>query len=131
MPRPDAMLRAINLHEALARIDDCWNPRVLCELNGQHIRLVRIHGEFAWHAHENEDECFLVLEGSFRLQFRDPHGVLVNRAVGQGELIVVPRGVQHRPVADEPCSILLFEPAGTRNTGNVSCPFTRQELDDA
>jgi len=128
---PDALPKAINLREVLDRIDDCWNPRVLCKLNGQHIRIARIHGEFIWHAHEDEDECFLVLEGSFRLQFRDTHGTIHERAVGEGELIVVPRGVQHRPIADKPCSILLFEPASTRNTGGVTCGLTRDQLEDA
>lgn len=104
----------INLAEKLALIDHPWSPRVAAEINGQHVRLVKLLGEFVWHHHEHEDELFLVVRGSFRMQFRDREVVL-----NEGEMIAVPRGVEHRPVADAECSVLLFEPATTLNTGSA------------
>ncbi len=94
--------------------DDYWNPRIVGQLNGQHVKLAKFKGPFVWHHHELEDEMFLVLSGRFRMEFRDR--VVPLEA---GEMIVVPRGVEHRPVADEETHVLLFEPATTRNTGNV------------
>jgi mannose-6-phosphate isomerase-like protein (cupin superfamily) len=104
----------VNLAEKLALIHDHWNPRIAAELNGQHVRLVKFAGPFVWHQHEHEDEMFLVIRGRFRMEFRDR-----SVEVGEGEFIVVPRGTEHRPVADLEVSVLLFEPAGTLNTGNV------------
>ena len=106
--------RPINLAEKLARFDEHWSPRVIAELNGQHVKLAKLHGEFVWHHHADEDELFLVLSGQLRMELRD--GVEIVRP---GELIVIPRGVEHRPCADEEVTVLLFEPAGTLNTGNV------------
>jgi mannose-6-phosphate isomerase-like protein (cupin superfamily) len=105
---------AINLAEKLGRIRDYWNPRIIGDLNGQHVKLARVKGEFVWHFHENEDELFLVLEGTLRLEFRDGEVTL-----GPGEMWIVPRGVEHRPIAEEEVHLLLFEPASTLNTGNV------------
>lgn len=104
----------IDLREKFASFDEHWSPRIVAELNGQHVKLVKFRGAFVWHHHEHEDELFLVHRGRFRMEFRD-------RAVdlGPGEMIVVPRGVEHRPVADEEVEVMLFEPAGTLNTGNV------------
>jgi mannose-6-phosphate isomerase-like protein (cupin superfamily) len=104
----------INLSEKLALITEHWRPKVVGELNGQEVKLVKFQGTFVWHHHENEDELFLGLRGRFRVEFRD-------RAVevGPGEFIIVPRGVEHRTVADEECALLVFEPAATLNTGNV------------
>lgn len=103
----------INLTEKFGRFSAHWSPKIVAALNGQHVKLVKFRGEFIWHRHENEDELFLVVRGSFRLEFRD-------RAVElrEGEFIVVPRGVEHRPVAAEEVSVLLFEPAATVNTGS-------------
>jgi len=100
--------------EKLALIREHWSPRVVGELNGQHIKLVKFEGEFVWHHHEREDECFLVVEGEFDMQFTDRTVPL--RA---GEFLIVPRGVEHRPVAAREVSVLLFEPAGTVNTGSA------------
>jgi len=108
------MGHAIDLTEKLSRIAEYWDPHIIADLNGQQVKLAKIHGTFDWHHHEAEDELFLVLRGRFRLEFRDHVA-----EVGEGQLIVVPRGVEHRPVADEECHILLFEPAGTLNTGNL------------
>jgi mannose-6-phosphate isomerase-like protein (cupin superfamily) len=104
----------VNLDEKLARFHDYWSPKIVGELNGQHVKLVKLHGAFIWHAHAQEDELFLVLHGRLRMEFRDRSVV-----VEAGELIIVPRGTEHRPVADEEAHVLLFEPASTLNTGNV------------
>jgi mannose-6-phosphate isomerase-like protein (cupin superfamily) len=104
----------IDLREKFAAFDEQWSPRIVAELNGQHVKLVKFRGEFVWHHHDHEDELFLVHRGRFRMEFRD-HAV----DLGPGEMIVVPRGVEHRPVADEEVEVVLFEPAGTLNTGNV------------
>lgn len=104
----------IDLPEKFATFSDHWSPRIVAELNGQHVKLVKFRGAFVWHHHENEDELFLVHRGRFRMEFRERIVEL-----GAGEMIVVPRGVEHRPVADEEVEVVLFEPAGTLNTGNV------------
>jgi mannose-6-phosphate isomerase-like protein (cupin superfamily) len=117
-------MQKIDLAAKLALIEDAWNPRVVADLNGQQLKLVRLRGAFTWHHHEREDEAFLVLHGAFRMEFRD-HAVELR----EGELIVVPRGVEHRPVADEEAAVLLFEPATTLNTGNVRDERTREALD--
>lgn len=104
----------IDLREKLERFDERWSPRVVAELNGQHVKLAKLEGEFVWHAHADEDELFLVLEGRLRIELRD--GVV---ELGPGQMAVVPRGVEHRPVATGEVHVLLFEPAGTLNTGNV------------
>jgi mannose-6-phosphate isomerase-like protein (cupin superfamily) len=103
----------IDLREKLALFHSHWDPKIVGELNGQHVKLVKLQGEFVWHHHEQEDELFLVLRGAFEMQFRDRTVEL-----REGELIIVPRGVEHRPVAREEAHVLLFEPASTRNTGN-------------
>ncbi|SDR97224.1 cupin domain-containing protein [Opitutus sp. GAS368] len=104
----------INLVEKLARFSDHWNPRIIAELNGQHVKLVKFQGPFVWHQHEHEDELFYVVRGEFRMEFRDRTVEL--RA---GDLLVVPRGTEHRPVADREVEVLLFEPATTVNTGSA------------
>lgn len=104
----------INLADKLSRFSTHWDPKIIAGLNGQHVKLVKIQGEFVWHSHEHEDELFLVIRGGFRMEFRDRQVDLA-----EGELIVVPRGVEHRPVAERECSILLFEPASTVNTGTA------------
>ncbi len=115
----------INLSEKLAKIHDHWRPRIVAELNDQHVKLVKFQGPFDWHHHEAEDELFLVVKGRFRMEFRD-------RAVDleAGEIIVVPRGVEHRPVADAEVEVLLFEPKTTLNTGNVRNERTIETLDE-
>ena len=114
----------VNLAEKLARIRDQWQPRIVGELNGQQVKLVKFQGPFVWHHHEHEDELFLVVKGRFRMELRDRHIWLE-----EGEFLVVPRGVEHRPVADEEAWIVLFEPATTLNTGNVQNERTLHELE--
>lgn len=104
----------VSLTEKLAAISRAWQPKIVAELNGQQVKLAKLRGEFVWHHHEAEDELFLVLAGRLRLELRD--GVV---ELGPGELAVVPRGVEHRPVADGEVHLLLFEPASTLNTGNL------------
>ena len=104
----------VNLAAKLATFDDRWSPKIVGELNGQHVKLVKIHGPFVWHHHDDEDELFLVVHGRFRMELRDRDVWLE-----EGEMLVVPRGIEHRPVADEEAHILLFEPASTVNTGNI------------
>jgi mannose-6-phosphate isomerase-like protein (cupin superfamily) len=104
----------VNLREKLALFDAHWEPKIVGELNGQHVKLVKFQGEFVWHHHEHEDELFLVVKGGFTMEFRDR-----NIALEEGEFLIVPRGVEHRPVAEHEVHVLLFEPVTTRNTGNV------------
>jgi mannose-6-phosphate isomerase-like protein (cupin superfamily) len=113
-------MNKVNLAEKFALITDHWNPRIAGELNGQHVKLVKFAGEFVWHDHAAEDEMFLVLKGRFRMEFRD-------RTVDleAGEFLIVPRGVEHRPVAEEEVEVLLFEPAAIAHTGTVPSPLTR------
>lgn len=117
-------MRAINLAEKLSLFDDHWHPRIVGELNGQHVKVARLLGEFDWHFHANEDELFLVLRGTLHMQLRDGEVV-----IGTGEFFIVPRGVEHRPVAPEEVHVLLFEPATTFHTGNVVTEKTRATLD--
>jgi mannose-6-phosphate isomerase-like protein (cupin superfamily) len=103
-----------NLAEKFALFTEHWRPKVVASLNGQEIKLAKFKGEFVWHHHPQEDELFLAWRGKFRIEFRDRVVEL-----GPGDMIVVPRGVEHRPVAEEEVEVILFEPAGTMNTGNV------------
>ena len=107
-------MHSISLAEKFAAFHDHWNPRIVAELNGQQVKLAKFQGEFVWHQHADEDELFLVHRGRFRMEFRDRVVEL-----GPGDLLVVPRGVEHRPVADEEVEVLLFEPASTKHTGDV------------
>jgi mannose-6-phosphate isomerase-like protein (cupin superfamily) len=118
------MVEKVNLSAKLALFSDHWSPKIVGELNGQHVKLVRFAGPFTWHHHDAEDEMFLVVKGRFRMQFRDREIEL-----DEGEFIIVPRGVEHRPVADEEVCVLLFEPATTLNTGNVVSDRTIEKLE--
>lgn len=114
----------INISEKLALFNDHWNPRIIGELNGQHVKAVKLKGEFVWHHHDHEDELFLVIKGVMRMEFRDRV-----ETINPGEFIIVPRKVEHRPVAENEVEILLFEPASTLNTGNVENDKTRKKLE--
>lgn len=113
------MLEKVNLHQALGRFEEHWRPKVIGAPNGQEVKLVKLSGAFVWHHHADADELFLVLRGRLRIELRD--GAV---ALEPGEMVIVPRGVEHRPVAegDDEVAVLLFEPAGVRNTGNVEHP---------
>ncbi|MDM8517383.1 cupin domain-containing protein [Desulfobacterales bacterium HSG16] len=104
----------INLLEKLSQFNDYWKPKIVGELNGQHIKLVKLKGEFVWHHHDIEDELFLVLKGTLTIRLKDRDVVLT-----ENEFFIVPRGIEHKPVAIKEVHILLFEPVSTLNTGNV------------
>ena len=114
----------VNLEAKFAAFHDYWSPRVVAELNGQQVRLAKLLGTFDWHFHEEEDELFLVHRGTLRMEFHDRSVEL-----HAGDMLVVPRGVEHRPVADEEVEVLLFEPATTLNTGNLRNDRTRERLE--
>jgi mannose-6-phosphate isomerase-like protein (cupin superfamily) len=116
-------MEKVNLAEKLASFSEHWNPKIVGALNGQYVKLVKFKGEFVWHHHEAEDEMFLVVGGRIVIQFRDR-----SVALGPGEFVIVPRGVEHRPVAEEEASVLLFEPQSTLNTGNVRNERTLSKL---
>jgi mannose-6-phosphate isomerase-like protein (cupin superfamily) len=117
-------IEKINLADKFLQIRDHWNPRIAGELNQQLVKLVKFKGEFVWHQHEHEDELFLVVAGSFRMELRDRTIDLF-----AGEFIIIPRGVEHRPVAEEEVQVLLFEPATTLNTGDQENHLTRHKLE--
>jgi mannose-6-phosphate isomerase-like protein (cupin superfamily) len=117
-------MEKVNLNERFARINDHWNPRIIGELNDSYVKAVKFKGEFVWHHHDAEDELFLVVAGRFRMRYRDREVV-----VEAGEFVVVPRGVEHMPVADEECHVVLLEPKTTLNTGNVRNERTRETLE--
>ncbi len=117
-------METINIADKLSMFSDHWNPRVIGELNGQQVKLAKLKGEFVWHKHDNEDELFYVLKGKLTMEFRDR-----TVEVKENEFIIVPRGVEHKPIADEEVSLMLFEPAGTLNTGNVRNEMTKDYLD--
>jgi mannose-6-phosphate isomerase-like protein (cupin superfamily) len=112
-------MEKVTLASKFASFSDHWSPRIVGELNGQHVKVVKFVGEFVWHHHDHEDEMFLVHRGRFRMELRDREIEL-----GAGDFLIVPRGVEHRPVADEEVEVILFEPAGTLNTGNVKSDRT-------
>lgn len=117
-------MKKVNIKNKLAQIQDHWNPRIAGELNGQHVKLAKIQGEFIWHKHDDEDEMFYVLEGEFRMEFRDKTVDLK-----QGEFLIVPKGVEHRPVAEKEAAIMLFEPMSTLNTGDQKGVLTKEKLE--
>ncbi|HYE95740.1 MAG TPA: cupin domain-containing protein [Rubricoccaceae bacterium] len=118
-------MEKVNLAERFAQITEHWRPKVVGALNGQEVKLAKLQGEFVWHRHLEEDELFLVVRGQLRIEFRD--GVV---DLGPGEFVIVPRGVEHRPVAEEEVELLLFEPAATRNTGDVFHPTLTAPLEE-
>lgn len=118
------MVKKINIDQKLSLFNDHWNPRIIGELNKQHVKLAKIKGEFIWHKHDKEDEMFLVLKGTLKIEFRDRI-----ETIHENEIIIVPKGVEHRPIAEEEVSIMLFEPATTINTGDLDNERTRKNLE--
>ena len=114
----------VNLAEKLALFSEHWSPKVVGELNGQHVKLVKFKGAFVWHTHDNEDEMFLVIKGSFRMEYLDKTITL-----NENEFVIVPKGTEHRPVADEEVCVMLFEPATTLNTGDAESELTKHTLE--
>jgi mannose-6-phosphate isomerase-like protein (cupin superfamily) len=117
-------LEKVNISKKFELFSDHWNPRIVGELNGQHVKLVKFKGPFTWHKHDNEDEMFLVISGSFNMELRDK---IID--LQQGDFIIIPRGTEHKPVADEEVHVMLFEPASTLNTGEEENEFTKRNLE--
>ncbi len=117
-------MEKVNLSDKLSRFSDHWRPKIVGELNGQQVKLAKLQGEFVWHSHEHEDELFLVIEGRLVIKLREREIVL-----DPGEFVIVPRGIEHQPVADEEVHVLLFEPATTLNTGTLRNERTVEQLD--
>jgi mannose-6-phosphate isomerase-like protein (cupin superfamily) len=118
------MVNKVNIDEKFEFIHTHWDPKIIGELNHQQVKLVKFKGEFVWHKHENEDELFLTIKGNFDMHLRD--GIIT---VDEGEFIIIPRGVEHKPVAEEEVQVLLFEPESVVNTGNTLSKLTRTDLD--
>lgn len=116
-------MEKINLKQKFSLFQDRWSPKIIGELNGQYVKLAKLKGEFQWHHHENEDELFLVVKGSFTMKLKEG-----DVRISEGELIIIPRGVEHCPVAEEEAQILLFEPKSTLNTGNLRNERTLEKL---
>ena len=117
-------MKKINISQKLAQFKDHWNPRIIGELNHQHVKLAKLKGEFIWHKHDDEDEMFLVLKGTLKIEFRDR-----TETIHENEIIIVPKGVEHKPIADQEVSIMLFEPVTTINTGALENEHTRKKLE--
>lgn len=115
-------MEKINIAEKFGQVKEYFDPHIIGELNGQHVKIAKVLGEFIFHSHENEDELFIVSEGQLEMHFRDKVVTL-----NPGEMLIVPRGVEHKPVANVPTSIIMFEPVGTLNTGNIKNEFTKSD----
>lgn len=118
------MIEKVNLGNAFASISEHWSPKIAGELNGQHVKLAKLKGEFVWHKHDQEDELFLVISGELIIELRDKKLVLK-----EGEMVIIPKGVEHKPVAENEVEILLFEPISTVNTGEVNSDLRKGNLD--
>jgi mannose-6-phosphate isomerase-like protein (cupin superfamily) len=125
---PKTVIQKINLAEKFASFSDYYKPRIAAELNGQMVKLVKFDSPFVWHHHDHEDEMFLVVKGRFKMEFKEQDGRERHEWIEEGEFIVMPRGTEHRPVAEQECWIVLFEPASTLNTGNVTNERTVAKL---
>lgn len=118
------MIKTVNLAEAFRRFDDTWSPKVVGQVNDFHVKLAKLNGEFVWHHHEHEDELFLVTKGTLRIRLREDE-----LTIREGEFVVIPKGVEHLPIADEECHVVLIEPATTLNTGDVQNERTVRDLE--
>lgn len=117
-------MNKVNISEKLSLFNDHWTPRIVAELNGQHVKLAKLHGEFVWHKHDEEDEMFFVIKGQLKIEFRD-RTIVIN----ENEFLVVPKGVEHKPVAENVVSVMLFEPVSTLNTGDITDELTKENLE--
>jgi mannose-6-phosphate isomerase-like protein (cupin superfamily) len=117
-------MQKVNLNDKFDLINEYWQPRVAGELNGQQIKIAKLKGEFIWHHHENEDEFFMVIKGNLKIALPEQE-----ISLDEGEFFIVPRGIEHKPIADEEVWVMMFEPTGTLNTGNVRSELTKEELE--
>ncbi len=115
----------INVLEKFSLFTEYWSPKIVGELNGQYVKLAKLKGEFVWHKHVHEDEFFMVIKGSLKIEFRDKTMI-----INENEFIIVPQGTEHKPIAEEEVWVLLFEPKGTINTGDTSSVFTKEKLEE-
>ena len=120
----ETKMQKVNLAEKFSFINDYFNPRIIGELNGQHVKVVKLKGEFVWHSHAHEDEMFMIVKGKFDMELRDK-----TVTISEGEFFIVPKGIEHKPVAVEEVHLLLFEPASTLNTGDVQNELTKTKLE--
>lgn len=118
-------MNPININQNLSLFTDYWNPRIVGELNGQYVKLAKLKGEFVWHKHDEEDELFYVIKGILKIEFRDKLSI-----INENEFIIVPRGVEHKPITDDEVCVLLFEPCSTLNTGDIKNYFTKENLEN-
>lgn len=117
-------MEAINLKDKFTKIDEAWTPKIIASMNNYHIKLAKFRGEFIWHTHQDTDEVFMVIKGEMSVHFRDKITL-----VKEGEVIVVPKGLEHKPMAENECEVLLIEPEGTINTGDTKNSYTVDQLD--
>jgi len=122
-------MKTVNLAVCFDRVPEPWSPHIVGEVNDCYVKVAKLDGPFCWHQHEAEDELFLVVQGTLRMQFRDPDGTERESTINPGEFLIVPRGVEHCPVADGECHVVLFEPKSTLNTGDVRNERTRNVLE--
>lgn len=115
-------MKKVNIADKFSQFNDHWSPKIIGELNGQEVKIAKVKGEFVWHDHTHEDEMFLIIKGSLKIEFRD-HTTILN----EGEMLVIPRGIEHKPIAEEECHILLFEPSSTKHTGTTAHKLTQQK----
>ncbi len=113
----------VNIHQKLSLFTEYWSPKIVGELNGQQVKLVKFKGEFVWHKHDNEDELFYVVQGTFNMEYRNK-----TITINENEFLIVPKGIEHRPVAEQEVAVMLFEPATTLNTGNAISDLTKHNL---
>ena len=117
-------MEKVNIQQKLSLFTEHWSPKIVGELNGQQVKLVKFQGEFVWHKHDHEDELFYVVKGSFNMEYRDK-----TVTINENEFLIVPKGVEHRPVAEQEVSVMLFEPATTLNTGDAISDLTKHQLE--
>ncbi len=117
-------MEVINLNNKFSQFNEHWTPKIIGALNGQHVKIAKVKGEFIWHDHANEDELFLIIKGTLKIEFRDR-----TLTLQEGELCVIPKGVEHKPIAEEEVWLLLMEPASTKHTGDVEHELTQKELE--
>jgi mannose-6-phosphate isomerase-like protein (cupin superfamily) len=117
-------MNTINIHEKFRKFNEHWSPKVIAQMNDYHFKIAKIQGEFVWHSHPETDEVFIVIQGDMQIAFRDG-----NAALKAGEMLVVPKGVEHKPIAEQECHILMVEPAGTVNTGDAGGNLTVEDLE--
>ena len=117
-------MEKVNIKDKLSLFSDHWSPKIVGELNGQYVKLAKLKGEFVWHKHDNEDEMFYVIRGELKIEFRDK-----TEHINKNEFVIVPKGVEHKPIAEEEVSVMVFEPISTLNTGDTKGDFTVEELD--